>query len=98
GRSVTVVQTCALPILPLVSVLCSVLSKGLPTLISHPALLVTDMHSVVGATDIATQDAGASLQGGILHGLVGTVLITVLASAISRSEERRVGHVHSRRW
>src|SRR5699024_10868519 len=28
-------------------------------------------------------DAGASLQGGILHGLVGTVLITVLASAIS---------------
>jgi len=70
-------------LLPLVSVLWSVLSKGLPTLISHPALLVTDMHSVVGATDIATQDAGASLQGGILHGLVGTVLITVLASAIS---------------
>src|SRR5690625_4846087 len=31
-------------LLPLVSVLWSVLSKGLPTLISHPALLVTDMH------------------------------------------------------
>src|SRR5699024_9545879 len=70
-------------LLPLVSVLWSVLSIGLPTLISLPALLVTDMHSVVGATDIATRDAGASLQGGILHGLVGTVLITVLASAIS---------------
>ena len=70
-------------LLPLVSVLWSVLSEGLPTLISHPALLVTDMQTVVGATDIATQDGGASLQGGILHGLIGTMLITVLASAIS---------------
>lgn len=70
-------------LLPLVSVLWSVVSKGLPTLISNPALLVTDMHAVVGATDIATQDAGASVQGGIVHGLIGTMLITVLASAIS---------------
>src|SRR5699024_1949701 len=73
-------------LLPLVSVLWSVVSKGLPTLISNPALLVTDMHAVVGATDIATQDAGASVQGGIVHGLIGTMLITVLASAISIPE------------
>lgn len=70
-------------LVPLVSVIWSVVSQGLPTLLTHPGLLTTDMQGVVGATDIATQTEGAPLQGGILHGLVGTVMITVLASVIS---------------
>lgn len=70
-------------LVPLISVVWSVLSQGLPTLISHPGLLTTDMQGVVGATDIATQTEGEPLQGGILHGLVGTLMITLLASAIS---------------
>lgn len=70
-------------LVPLISVVWSVLSQGLPTLISHPGLLTTDMQGVVGATDIATQTEGEPLQGGILHGLVGTVMITLLASIIS---------------
>src|SRR5690625_6676841 len=51
-------------LLPLVSVLWSVLSKGLPTLMSPPALLVTYMHSAVGAAHIGTPDAGATRRGG----------------------------------
>lgn len=70
-------------LVPLISVIWSVVSEGLPTLIAHPGLLTTDMQGVVGADDIATQTEGAPLQGGILHGLVGTVMITILASVIS---------------
>lgn len=70
-------------LVPLVSVVWSVLSEGLPTLLAHPGLLTTDMQGVVGATDIATQTEGEPLQGGILHGLVGTLMITLLASVIS---------------
>lgn len=70
-------------LVPLISVLWSVVSQGLPTLIQNPGLLTTDMQGVVGATDIATQEEGEPLQGGILHGLVGTLMITLLASVIS---------------
>jgi len=70
-------------LVPLISVIWSVLSEGLPTLISHPGLLTTDMQGVVGATDIATQTEGEPLQGGILHGLVGTLMITLIATIIS---------------
>lgn len=70
-------------LVPLISVIWSVVSQGLPTLIAHPGLLTTDMQGVVGATDIATQEEGEPLQGGILHGLVGTVAITLIASLIS---------------
>lgn len=70
-------------LVPLISVLWAVISQGLPTLIEHPGLLTTDMQGVVGSTDIATQNEGEPLQGGILHGLVGTLMITLLASVIS---------------
>lgn len=70
-------------LVPLISVIWSVISQGLPTLISHPGLLTTDMQGVVGSTDIATQDEGAPLEGGILHGLIGTLMITLMASVIS---------------
>lgn len=70
-------------LIPLISVIWSVVSQGLPTLLANPGLLTTDMQGVVGSTDIATQNEGAPLEGGILHGLVGTLMITVLASVIS---------------
>lgn len=70
-------------LVPLISVIWSVVSQGLPTLLANPGLLTTDMGGVVGADDIATQDEGAPLQGGILHGLIGTVAITLMASVIS---------------
>ncbi len=70
-------------LVPLISVIWSVIAEGLPTLIANPGLLTTDMQGVVGADDIATQTEGAPLQGGILHGLVGTVMITLIASIIS---------------
>lgn len=70
-------------LIPLISVIWSAVSQGLPTLVSNPGLLTTDMAGVAGADDIATQTEGASLQGGILHGLVGTIMITLMASVIS---------------
>lgn len=70
-------------LVPLISVLWSVISQGLPTLLANPGLLTADMGGVVGSDDIATQSEGEPLQGGILHGLVGTLMITLLASVIS---------------
>lgn len=70
-------------LVPLISVLWSVTSQGLPTLLANPGLLTADMGGVVGSDDIATQSEGEPLQGGILHGLVGTLMITLLASVIS---------------
>lgn len=70
-------------LIPLISVIWSVVSQGLPTLISNPGLLITDMQGVVGSSDIATQEEGAPLQGGIVHGLIGTLVITLMASVIS---------------
>lgn len=70
-------------LIPLISVIWSVVSQGLPTLISNRGLLTTDMQGVVGSSDIATQEEGAPLQGGIVHGLIGTLVITLMASVIS---------------
>ena len=72
-----------LALIPLVSVLWTVVANGLPTLIQNPELLWTDMDGVTGADDIATQEGGAPLQGGFLHGLVGTLMITLMATIIS---------------
>lgn len=70
-------------LVPLISVIWSVLAEGLPTLMATPGLLVEDMQGVVGATDQATQNDGAPLGGGILHGLIGTLMITLMATLIS---------------
>ncbi|MGM7666872.1 phosphate ABC transporter permease PstA [Microbacterium sp. A93] len=72
-----------LALIPLVSVLWTVAANGLPTLVAHPQLLWTDMSGVTGADDIATQSEGAPVQGGFLHGLAGTLMITLLATIIS---------------
>jgi phosphate transport system permease protein len=72
-----------LALIPLVSVIWTVVANGLPTLLANPQLLWTDMQGVTGADDIATQEEGAPLQGGVLQGLVGTLMITLLATIIS---------------
>lgn len=70
-------------LLPLVSVIWTVVAEGLPTLLANPHLLWDDMSGVTGATDQATRDEGAPLMGGFLHGLVGTLAITAIATLIS---------------
>ncbi|QCU76869.1 phosphate ABC transporter permease PstA [Citricoccus sp. SGAir0253] len=72
-----------LALIPLLSVIWTVLANGLPTLIETPQLLWRDMQGVTGADDIATVEEGAPLAGGFLHGLVGTLMITLLATVIS---------------
>jgi phosphate transport system permease protein len=72
-----------LALIPLVSVLWTVAANGLPTLLETPQLLWRDMQGVTGSDDIATQTEGAPLAGGFLHGLVGTLMITLLATIIS---------------
>ncbi|WP_313816643.1 phosphate ABC transporter permease PstA [Citricoccus sp.] len=72
-----------LALIPLISVVWTVFANGLPTLLANPQLLWTDMDGVTGADDIATQNEGASLQGGFLHGLAGTLMITLMATIIS---------------
>ncbi len=70
-RLVTVLVTSAfaLAMLPLVSLVWTVLDNGLPRL--DLALFTSDMRGVIGPG------------GGILHALVGTLLITVLTALIS---------------
>ena len=70
-------------LIPLVSLLWTVFAQGLPTLISNPSLFTEDMSTTNGATDQATVDEGAPLAGGFVHGLIGTLMITVLATIIS---------------
>ncbi|MFC0248935.1 phosphate ABC transporter permease PstA [Citricoccus parietis] len=72
-----------LALIPLISVIWTVFANGLPTLLANPQLLWTDMDGVTGADDISTQNEGASLQGGFLHGLAGTLMITLMATIIS---------------
>ena len=70
-------------LIPLISLLWTVFAQGLPTLITNPGLLVDDMSATNGATDAATQDQGEPLSGGFVHGLVGTLMITIVATIIS---------------
>jgi len=70
-------------LVPLISVIWTVVANGLPTLISNPGILTDDMSDVVGADDQATQAGEAPLMGGILHGLIGTLTITLMAMVIS---------------
>ncbi|GAA4827414.1 phosphate ABC transporter permease PstA [Garicola koreensis] len=70
-------------LVPLISVIWTVVANGLPTLISNPGILTDDMSNVVGADDQATAAGEAPLMGGILHGLIGTLTITLMAMVFS---------------
>ncbi|GAA2126507.1 MULTISPECIES: phosphate ABC transporter permease PstA [Arthrobacter] len=77
-----VVGSFLIALLPLVSVIWTVLVNGLPGLLD-PGFLTTSMNGVTGAFDNKTVEQGAPLLGGIYHAIVGTLLITVLATLIS---------------
>lgn len=73
-------------LVPLVSVIWSVLADGAPTLFGNPQVLWQDMKGVTGSTDAKFVKAGepmGDLPGGFVHALVGTLMITLIATVIA---------------
>ncbi|WP_341394648.1 phosphate ABC transporter permease PstA [Arthrobacter sp. G119Y2] len=70
-----------LALVPLVSVIFTVLSKGLAGL--SPDFLFTSMGGMTGAVDNTSAETGGPVMGGAYHGIVGTLLITLWATIIS---------------
>lgn len=69
-------------VVPLVSLLWTVIASGGPTALS-PDYLLTSMRGVTGVHDVATVEEGAPLIGGAYHAIIGTLIITGLATVIS---------------
>ena len=70
-----------LALIPLASVLYTVLEKGLPGMSTD--FLLTSMNGVTGAVDNQTVAEGTPVLGGAYHALMGTLLITLWATLIS---------------
>ncbi|UTT39869.1 phosphate ABC transporter permease PstA [Glutamicibacter mishrai] len=68
-------------LIPLASVLFTVLQKGLPGINSH--FLFSSMNGVTGAIDNQTVANGEPVIGGAYHAVMGTLLITLWATLIS---------------
>lgn len=68
-------------LLPLLSVIWTVLERGLPGL-SYD-FFFTSMNGVTGATDNASAENGTPVLGGAYHAIVGTLQITLWASLVS---------------
>ena len=68
-------------VIPLISVIWTVLFRGIPTL--SPELLTTTMSSVTAIDDQQSVENGTGVQGGILHAVVGSVIVTLCATIIS---------------
>ncbi|MBB5598736.1 phosphate transport system permease protein [Neomicrococcus lactis] len=71
-----------LALLPLVSVIWTVLSQGIPGLM-NPGFFASDMNGVTGAVDLKTAREETNPLGGIQHAVVGSLLITLTATLIS---------------
>jgi len=69
-------------LLPLVSVIWTVLVNGVPGLLA-PGFLGTSMKGVTGAIDNASVANHTPVLGGVYHAFLGSVLITVWATLIS---------------
>ncbi len=69
-------------VIPLLSLLWTVIARGAGTLLSVDFLTQT-MNGVTGLEDQATQRDGAPLIGGAYHALMGTLIITGIATLIS---------------
>jgi phosphate transport system permease protein len=80
--SCLVVGAFLIALLPLVSVIWTVLVNGLPGLMD-PGFLTTSMNGVTGAFDNKSVEAGTPVVGGIYHALIGTLQITLVATVIS---------------
>ncbi|MCW4467297.1 phosphate ABC transporter permease PstA [Glutamicibacter sp. MNS18] len=70
-----------LALIPLASVIYTVLDKGLPGLNMH--FLTSSMNGVTGAVDNQSVAEGTPVVGGAYHALMGTLLITLWATIIS---------------
>ncbi|WP_237187745.1 phosphate ABC transporter permease PstA [Rothia nasimurium] len=68
-------------LIPLVSVLYTVLVKGVPGLSGN--FLMTSMKGVTGVHDNAAAAGEGAVLGGIYHAIIGTLEITLLATFIS---------------
>ncbi len=73
--------TFLIALIPLVSVLYTVLAKGTPGLSGN--LLSTSMKGVTGVHDNAVAAGEGPVLGGIYHAIIGTLEITLLATVIS---------------
>lgn len=69
-------------LLPLISVIWTVLVNGVPGLIT-PGFLGSSMNGVTGAVDNASVANHTPVMGGVYHALMGSVLITLWATLIS---------------
>lgn len=70
-----------LALIPLASVIYTVLEKGLPGMSMH--FLTSSMNGVTGAVDNQSVADGTPVLGGAYHALMGTLLITLWATVIS---------------
>ena len=70
-----------LALIPLASVLYTVVQKGIPGFSMH--FLTSSMNGVTGAVDNQSVTDGAPVIGGAYHALMGTLLITLWATLIS---------------
>ncbi|WP_462418179.1 phosphate ABC transporter permease PstA [Kytococcus sp. Marseille-QA3725] len=73
----------ALAVIPLLWLLWSVISNAVPSLAGNLHVLWTDMYAVSGGVDEERVESGAGLVGGMKHAIVGTLIITLIASLIS---------------
>lgn len=71
-----------LALLPLVSVIWTVLVQGVPGML-NPGFFASDMNGVTGAVDLRTAREETNPLGGIQHAIVGSLLITLTATIIS---------------
>lgn len=69
-----------LALIPLISVIWVVLSRGVPGLSGN--LLGTSMNGVSGVTDNQTKNGGPAF-GGAYHAIIGTLMITLWAAVMS---------------
>lgn len=69
-------------VVPLVSLLWTVIAGGGPTAV-NPDYLLNSMRGVTGVHDRATVEDGAPLIGGAYHAILGTIIITGIAALIS---------------
>lgn len=77
-----VVGAFLLALLPLVSIVWTVLVEGLKGVLT-PRFLSTSMNGVSGIQDNQSVNNGTRVLGGIYHSLMGTLLITLWATIIS---------------
>ncbi|WP_144794836.1 phosphate ABC transporter permease PstA [Kocuria palustris] len=69
-----------LAVIPLISVVWTVLARGIPTM--SVELLTTTMDGITGYQDQQAAEEG-SVPGGILHAIVGSIIVTLCATIIS---------------